>query len=332
MIMIRPLKHSAGIALVTVLLIVAAATIATVSISSRLQIDIRRTENLLRSDQAWLHMISIEEEAKYQLVADAEEDARSNRVVDDTGEVWYETLENFSVEGGGAKGDIVDEQGLYNLNNLVKWNDAAKEWVVNPAEKPYFERLLDTLSLPKELADAVVDWLDTNRDPGLYGAEDSAYQTRTDAPPYNTANSLMVHRSELLLVAEFTPAIYDTLAPFVTALPGVGTKINVNTAPKEVLKSLADGIEDADELYNSSNKPWPTVDAFIKDPALAGLGQIDTSRLSVTSNYFSVWSDVKVGKSRVVTSTLLQQQDPPVNTVFVLQRMREDLYKWPTKP
>ena len=49
-----------GIALITVLLVLSIATVALVSMSTSRQLDIRRTQNLLRSSQAFAYVYSLE--------------------------------------------------------------------------------------------------------------------------------------------------------------------------------------------------------------------------------------------------------------------------------
>jgi general secretion pathway protein K len=59
-------------------------------------------------------------------------------------------------------------------------------------------------------------------------------------PPYRAANQLLKSPDELLAIKGVTPAIYEALRPYVTALPTTSAKINLNTAPLPVLESIAD--------------------------------------------------------------------------------------------
>jgi len=317
--MSKPLKKSAGIALVTVLLVVAAATIAAVSISSRLQVDIRRTENLIRSDQAWQHMLGIESWAKGDLADMAK---ASPSVKDPLGEDWAIRMKD-DVEGGTVEGVIIDQQGLFNLNNLVDQNGKNIQ-----IEKARFETLLDLLDLDKQLADAVIDWLDKDSTMvGAGGAEDDYYQSLD--PPYKAANRLMVHRSELLLVRGITPKIYDELSPYVTALPELNVDVNINTAPENVLLSVVAGITPADveALLNARESVrFKNKNDINTHPALTAR---DASRLGFQSNYFVVKSSVNVGKARVKVISLLQRMPAPqgiAGDIKILQRMREDIF------
>ena len=66
----QSVKSQRGIALITVMLILAVVTIVLVGMSSDRQMDIRRTENQRRSIQAWEYVYGIEAWAETQLKVD----------------------------------------------------------------------------------------------------------------------------------------------------------------------------------------------------------------------------------------------------------------------
>jgi len=329
----RPLKSSSGIALVTVLLVVAAATIAAVSISSRLQVDIRRTENILRADQAWLYMLGVESWAKGMLV----EDLKNSPDIDHRDEEWNAPIKN-DVEGGTIEGKIEDQQGLFDINRLLQ-SPAVEQEVEIPGMPPLprvvsvkdverFKRLLINLELDAlsadELVDALLDWMDIDSVPRNFGAEDDFYQSQE--PPYSAANRLMVHPSELLLVKGFTPEIYEQLAGFITALPQP-VKLNVNTAKVEVLQCWFKGFQykDAEALVDEMEaSPYEKIGDFMTD-GLARFNLTTSSRegLGVESSYFKLHSRVALGRARVAVASLLYRS---TDDVEVLQRMREDRF------
>jgi len=344
MIAIKPLKKSAGVALVTVLLIVAAATIAAVSISSRLQVDIRRTENLLRSDQAWLYMLAVESWAKFELMTDAKNSTAGGGVaVDHLDEDWAKPLADSSfVEGGTAEGEIIDQQGLLNINNLLKEDPNASQGglqavllVPDQISIDRFDHLLTNLN-PElderqvdELMDALLDWLDEDDAPRNNGAEDGHYLALES--PYSTANRLMVHPSELLLVKGFSKEIYEKISKFVTALPE-HVALNLNAAEPEVMQSLGEGFREGDARSIAR-----AVDGQAEQTNFNDLGEFmdeianynmkvmpKRDYLGVESNYFRVRSRVTVGKARIAVTSLLHRD--AAGEVVVLQRMREDIY------
>ena len=162
-------------------------------------------------------------------------DDRRMSNVDHLGEPWAMRLPPVPVDGGELAGQINDQQGAFNLNNLVK------NGVANPASVVQFQRLLKILDLPEALAGALVDWLDTDNEPQPQGgAEDGAYQGLQ--PPYLAANRPLADVAELALVQGFDEATRARLRPFVSALPRA-TAVNVNTAAPEVLAAVVEGLD-----------------------------------------------------------------------------------------
>lgn len=153
--------------------------------------------------------------------------------VDHLGEPWALRLQPMPVESGLLSGHLEDQQGLFNLNNLVK------DGKVESAQFEGFCRLLKVLGLPVSLADALVDWLDENDVAEPQGAEDAYYLALQ--PPYFSANRALADLGELSMVRGFDQGVRARLGPFVTALPR-HTSVNVNTASPEVLAAIAPGL------------------------------------------------------------------------------------------
>lgn len=110
------------------------------------------------------------------------------------------------------------------------------------AQKQFIRLLqaLDTveisLSMARELTDAIIDYMDSDDQPRAGIDEQETY--RNLQPPYRPANRPLASVSELRAVAGVTPEIYRALAPLVTVWPVEGSKLNVFTAPPSLLRSL----------------------------------------------------------------------------------------------
>jgi general secretion pathway protein K len=155
--------------------------------------------------------------------------------VDHLGEPWALRLPPMPVENGELVGQIEDQQGKFNLNNLVT------QGKINVAQLAHFRNLLATLGLPAELADALADWIDADSQPQPRdGAEDAYYLALN--PPYLAANRPLVDIDELALVRGFDDNVRARLRPYVSALP-TATPVNVNTAPAEVIAAVIDGLD-----------------------------------------------------------------------------------------
>ena len=283
----RPLvlqKPMNGVALITAILVVALATTVAVAMVARQQFDVRRTANLLSVEQGMLYQQGIEGWSMQILRRD-----RKDNNTDSLADAWAVSLPPLPVDEGMIAGQIVDLQGAFNLNTL--WHDGK----VDPLALERFKRLMMVVGVEQLSASSVIDWIDTDIDPTLPdGAEDDFYLGTPQ--PHRSANRFMASRSELLQLARMSMKDYQRLAPFVVALP-TSSAINVNTAPKELLRSLAEGISDSDAaalIAARGEKGYKSVQEFLQQQALAGRG-VSANGLSVTSNYFSVNSRLRIG-------------------------------------
>lgn len=302
----RPRKQ-AGIALITVILVVALATVAAVAMAARQQIDIRRTENALHGDQAYQYALAAEQWAGRILIRD-----RRDGAVDHPGEMWAQRLPPLPVEGGAVEGRIVDEQGLFNVNNLLApgtFGEVAQE---------RFLRLLLALQIDPELVMALLDWMDPDVEERVQGgAEDNFYLGLE--PPYRAANQLLTSPTELRQVKGVTPEVYEKLAPYVTALPTF-TPLNVNTAPPALLMTLADGLSLEALKRLEEDRPedgFPDVNAFLAHQVFVGMTVSDAG-LSVGSEYFRVAVTAYVGRFRTTLFSLVHRGED--GRARVLQR------------
>ncbi len=291
-------RKQAGVALVTALLITAIATVTAVSMAARQQLDMRRTTNVLGSDQAYLFALGVEEWAKQILVKD-----RKKSGTDHLKEDWATILPPITVEGALLSGSIEDLQGRYNLNNLVK-NGAA-----SAADITRFKRLLQALGIDSRIALAVVDWMDTNEELGFPdGAEDNEYLGRI--PPYRTPNRPMASPSELLLVQGVDRKIYDVLAQHVTTLP-IRTTINVNTATVPVLMTLLEGMSqsEAEQLIEArGDGGYKDINAFMNQGVLKDKKE-NIGGISVASNHFMISANVRFERAQTQLYSLLSRAD-----------------------
>lgn len=292
-----------GVALITVMLVVALATIAALAMASRQQLDVRRIASLLHGDQGYAYALGVENWASAILQRD-----RDDGDTDDLGEDWAQRIPPLPVPGGQIMGHIEDLQGRFNLNNLVKAG------AVSPPHLEQFQRLLAALELDEQLAVAVVDWIDVDIDPQLPdGAEDSVYLAQD--PPYRAANRPFTSISELGLVQGFDAEVVNRLLPYISVLPKA-TPINVNTASAVVLRSLVEDLSDADAqrlVEDRGEDGYERIADFLKHDTLSGL-QIEPTELSVSSEYFLVHADVELGQARTRLYSLVERPDdkPPV--------------------
>jgi general secretion pathway protein K len=162
------------------------------------------------------------------------QDARDNQF-DTLDEFWSRAALPITLGDGEVRVTIEDEERKIDLNRLMLPNGNA------PDERrlAVFQRLLDVLGIDRAVADAVVDWLDNDETPRIGGAESPYYLGLPK--PYRSKNDQFDTIGELRLVRGVTDEVFGKLRPFVTI--SSSGKVNINTAPKEVLMSLSAGTD-----------------------------------------------------------------------------------------
>lgn len=249
------------------------------------------------------------------------EDARAGNSVDSLAEGWAQPIAALPVERAVVAGAIADEQGKFNLNNLVVGTHRSDDDVA------IFGRLLASLGLQPELADAVVDWIDRDGEPtGSAGAEDPYYLSLPR--PYRAANRPMTQVDELYRVKGFDAAAVEKLRPFVTALPSATrTAVNANTASVEVLAAMLPTIPRAAIAAKAAERvKKPFASATQVSQWLTSLDpRASAGGLDVKSAFFSVRVQVAQDEVEIGTEALVERTaaaGKPVDTSIVWRRPR----------
>ena len=295
--MSAPARAQRGVALITAVMIVAIAAAVAAKIAFAHQIWFRQMENvgdrgatdLLR--RGALHWASV------ALLEDAAQNS-----IDHLGEPWAQGLPTLPVDGGAIHVSVEDAQGRFNLNNLVQSNGQP-----SAPDLQVFQRLLVTLKLDPLLANALLDWIDADRNvtsPG--GAEDVDYLALKT--PYRAANQPLTSVDELRLVRGFDAKTMQLLLPYVTVLPpGIRTTINLNTASPVLLAALANlDLAWAERVAeNRRNKPMNNVGEFT---ALLPAGsQLPNALASVKTDFFLITLETSIGRHQRRTLALLRR-------------------------
>lgn len=222
--------------------------------------------------------------------------------IDHLGEPWAQQMPVMPIENGQLAGQIHDQQGLFNLNNLVQ------DGKISPPQLASFKRLLALLSLPPAFADSLADWIDADNAPQPEnGAEDEYYLSLN--PPYVAANRPLTDVAELAQVRGFDSVALARLSPFVTALPG-STVVNVNTAPPEVLAAVIEGLGIGNARVVAAQRER----AYFRDPAdfrnrLPQGVAVEGDDISVSSDYFMAALRVNIGEAQAQGTVLLARTD-----------------------
>ncbi|MCB1673293.1 MAG: type II secretion system minor pseudopilin GspK [Moraxellaceae bacterium] len=305
-----------GVALITVLLIVAMATVLAVAMVKSQQNLLRRSGSVFSQDQAYLYTLGAESFAKSVLQDDKEKDKNKSIPQDALNETWAKKIPAFPVEGGFVQAQVEDLQGRFNLNNLLQ-----DDGQVNVAALAVYQRLLVSLDISAMLASPVIDWLDKDNLPyDSDGAEEDWYLRLK--PAYRAANHPFVSISELALLRGYTPEIVAKLRPYVCALPKA-TTININTAPDAVLAALTDNLTlnmAKDMVQNRPKEGYGSVDNFLQQAIFATLSSEDRQKISpllgVTSQFFSVLAESEIdNRRRVLKSVIAFDEEANAQTI-----------------
>ena len=321
-----------GVALITALLIISLVTIISVEMASDQQLSIRRTGNQLLWNQALQFAQGGEVWARGILKRDLKSDQKTE-LADHRNEDWASELPMTPIDGGAIGGVIIDMQARFNVNNLYQNNSTTAGTGTNPQSQQNantalqaFKRLLDELDINLSIADAVVDWMDSDintRFPD--GAEDLTYQEGKN--PYRTANRRLAHISELRLIKGIDQKVYNKLLPYVTALPTF-TTININTASATVIASLAKEIDSStakDIVEIREKTPYNSYEDFKKQlrkllPSNQQPGTQLQNLADVKSSYFRVDAQVQLGKLQLVThSAMYRSSDNKIGVLYRTQ-------------
>jgi general secretion pathway protein K len=204
-------------------------------------------------------------------------DDRRVSSADHLGEPWALRLPPVPVDNGELTGHIDDQQGAFNLNNVVR------SGAVSPAQLAQFRRLLEILGLSDALAGSLVEWLDAAKRP------------LTDV-------------AELAVVPGFDDAVRARLRPFVTALPR-STSLNVNTASPEVLAAIVREL-DLDEarslVAHRERAYFRNITEFLAQ--LPPGAAVEGNDITTVSQYFLASVRVTIGGAQARGTALLARE------------------------
>ncbi|MDP3801839.1 MAG: type II secretion system minor pseudopilin GspK [Brevundimonas sp.] len=318
-----------GMALLTVLLLVAVMSVVAVAVLDDVRFSVRRTANAETQAQAQWYASGAEALARRQvgrLIAAAP--ARTPLEPE-----WNGLGLSFPIDGGTISAVITDGQACFNLNSLVEGQ--GEDLIARPLGAAQFLALGKAVGAPdsrmRAVADALTDWLDADTAPHPLGAEDGAYAGLTT--PYRTGGVLLAEVSELRAVKGVDADLYRRLRPHVCALPTSRlSALNVNTLTLDqapLLMMLTDnrlGRAAARDLI--AHRPvggWPDADDFWAEPALAMVAPSDEVReqAAVLTRFFNLRVDIDYGGGRAVRTALLQAQ-PDGSVRTVIQRWTPD--------
>lgn len=209
---------------------------------------------------------------------------------------------------------IEDEKGKIPLHKLVSGgvvNADVKDVLLRLLKQPEFD-LNERKAV--EIVDAIIDWIDADDVVSVSGAESSYYASLVT--PYAAKNAPLDCIEELLMVRGINNELFagtkekPALGQLVT-IYGTGA-ININTAPKMVLRALSPDItvewaDKMDEYRKSKSNDLSSV-GWYKNVSGMGNVTIKPELIEVTkSNYFRIYATGVADKMEQNISGVMQR-------------------------
>jgi len=320
----RKLTQQRGVAILTVLVVVALVVTLAALIFARQSRAVRQTDNYQSLERAWQYAFALEQFVGMEL----QRDQQDNKY-DALSEGWATTLPTLPIEeGNGVKvgefnGKLEDLQARFNLNNVLD----EKGKLRTNGEDQQLKELVKLSGLPSGFADTLIDWVDADSIILSGESAESDYYL-SGAVPYRAANRAFADASEVrLLRLDITDPKEkeQALANFLrnaTVLPAkTPTKINANTATDVVLKAIGLSQNSVDTIAaaRTAETPYKTTGDL-----LAALDTADKAKqeqlskvLDVSSQYFRLTGEVRLGRARVyVNSVFFRETGEPIRVIM----------------
>jgi general secretion pathway protein K len=325
-----------GVALITVMLIVALIAILATQMTARLQLQMQRTTNIASNQQAYWYAMGAEAFAKRVLI----QSFADNAEVTHLGQIWAQGENSFPVDFGQITGEITDLNSCFNLNSLRVNDDDDSNNISNTGKivtkspaRAAFEELLIVMNIEgvgsfeaQYMADALTDWLDADSSiSSSGGAEDNDYAAK--AFPYLAANNYLASIGELRVVEHFTVNVIDKLKDYACVLPNTNlNKINVNTIaldkPEILVAMLGISQNEATQVLSARGEEgFKSVNEFFNLSKLskAKITPEKKEQFAVTSEYFKLKTTANFNNSYFAMNTIMKVDNK--NNISVISRI-----------
>ncbi|MGA2955956.1 MAG: type II secretion system minor pseudopilin GspK [Thermodesulfobacteriota bacterium] len=307
-------KGEKGVALVLTLLILTLLVVTGLELNRAVRVEATLAGNFRDLTQAGYIAQSGVEVARALL-------QNNDPVYDGLDERWaqFETLSFLSSQyfpEGYFTGRITDENGKLNPNGLIDSNGN-----VNLKKRAQLERLLTLLGHPVDWIEALLDWMDTDDQPRVRGAEREYYLSLKK--PYPAKNGPLDLVEELLLVKGVEPAILygkegrEGVKNYLTV--NSDGQVNINTASLPVLMSLdanVDKMMAQAVLAYRIEKPFKGIEALRSVPGWDAVYSRISSEITVRSNFFSVEVLGNYREARSIVQTVIRRDGRRTKVLF----------------
>jgi general secretion pathway protein K len=299
----RPARQR-GIAIVTVLLVVALAATLAASVVWRERVAIRDVENQrLAVETMWVERAAVQ----WARATLRQQSSTSNIAY--VGQAWSAPVKNaplsdflphdsIAVNGDLANahisGEVDDAQANFNLMDLVSRPGPSAPWRIDSSGLLAYRQLLSTLSLDPALAQVTADYM---------------LRSLTDTRSSENWPMQLVSIEDLRRVPGYDAQAVHALSSLVTILPDY-TLVNANTAPEPVLVAAIPTLSagQAHTLVERRNTAYfdsPGDVALVLSPELVGADLPTGAIVAVNSGYFIVHCQIHSARINTRIDTLI---------------------------
>jgi general secretion pathway protein K len=301
----RTRQRERGIAIVTVLLVVALAATLAASVLWRQRVATRDVENQrLATETMWVERAAVEwaratlraQSAMSDVTFEGQEWSAPVNEIQLSNLLPRDAIDvNGELANAWISGQVEDAQAKFNLANLVSRPAPAQPWRIDGSGIAAYRRLLGELSLDPALAQTTADYI-------LRSLRDG---TGTVGWPLQ-----LVSAADLRRIPGYDAAAVRALTPYVTVLPDI-TRVNVNTASEQALFAAIPGIsaEQAHALVQRRNTAYfinTTEVAMLLSPPQQATANLDQgAQIDVNSGYFIVHCRIHSARINTRIDTLI---------------------------
>lgn len=271
-----PNRHQQGVALLMALLLVAVVTVLASAILWRVDIWVTQVKVLRDARQSHRLVMGGVDWARSVLYERQRQRVRKDHL----SEAWATRVPPIPVAGGEISGQMFDEQAKFNMAWLLAGDPYAWQ---------QYERLLRALELP----------------PALAGSLRSALSGKVNE------RVRYMGTASLEAVPGYTREVIEKLGPYITLLPKTNSKLNVNTAPLELIYAIVPGLsfEQAKAIFDrraeAAFEYTPDFYTLLSDEVR---DTFRTDSISVGSDFFKVEVHATFEQGRASGVALLRRK------------------------
>ncbi len=305
-------QRQRGFVLLQVMLVFSVLIVLVAQVQYKQRIHVKRTTHSLFLSQAQTYIDSATAIVEVALTMDAEDNS-----TDHLYELWNQQIPGLipkDVEGVAIAFEINDLQGRFNVNWLHTDNSNRQNAL------KAFKKLLATLEAESGIGEELYKWFDEES-----GVD---YDYSDEEPSYSPSFHEMADISELMLLKKVDQEQFDIIKPYLSALP-VDSKLNINTAPAEILMSVASFVteanaEDAIKKRDDNQEGFSNVSDFTGMSFFTNKNNkntdpyIPTSELTLATEWFDLFTAVTIAENIMFQRSVIHRNSEG-NTVLTMR-------------